>query len=289
MSAHIDRLIQSGHIGHSLLINGPNDAARYLASKLLQSEQEHHPDLHILRPLGKAAIHPIERLHDLAREVSLAPYEAPYKVFLIFEAERMPPASSNALLKTLEEPTPHTFICLVTKNREAILPTILSRCRTLYLPRKPREHRPSSGLFLTHVERYTEMQAAITEITTSLEKEGKTLTQSLRKSRLTKDQTAKQKEQIEREIEGEAAMAFSHSIDALFEDLFLWYRDLHLLKDDGDIRHIYHQENITALEAWTRPLPPLTQVDKALRAARLSIQRFSKLTSVLETLFLKFA
>ncbi|MCH8897824.1 MAG: hypothetical protein IIC33_05970, partial [Chloroflexi bacterium] len=39
----------------------------------------------------------------------------------------------NALLKTLEEPPPQVLILLLTANEDALLPTILSRCRRLNL------------------------------------------------------------------------------------------------------------------------------------------------------------
>ena len=50
------------------------------------------------------------------------------KVALIHEAERMRKESSNAFLKTLEEPPPGTYIFLITTRNNSILPTIRSRC-----------------------------------------------------------------------------------------------------------------------------------------------------------------
>ena len=52
------------------------------------------------------------------------------KVVIIENAEKMQEASRNALLKTLEEPPKDTVFILLTQNRSAILPTILSRVRT---------------------------------------------------------------------------------------------------------------------------------------------------------------
>ena len=39
----------------------------------------------------------------------------------------------NALLKTLEEPSPNTYAFITTQNESKILQTILSRCQTLHL------------------------------------------------------------------------------------------------------------------------------------------------------------
>src|SRR5207244_2098356 len=49
--------------------------------------------------------------------------------FIIHEADRMLPYSSNALLKTFEEPPLDSVIILLTNALETILPTIRSRCR----------------------------------------------------------------------------------------------------------------------------------------------------------------
>ena len=52
------------------------------------------------------------------------------KVVIIENAEKMQDSARNALLKTLEEPPENTHFILLTQNRQAILPTILSRVRT---------------------------------------------------------------------------------------------------------------------------------------------------------------
>lgn len=51
------------------------------------------------------------------------------KVFVIDEAELLDANGQNALLKTLEEPPPGTYIVLVTTQEDRLLPTIRSRCQ----------------------------------------------------------------------------------------------------------------------------------------------------------------
>ncbi len=50
------------------------------------------------------------------------------KSILIPQAQTMTVAAANALLKTLEEPSPNSFIVLLTDELETLLPTIVSRC-----------------------------------------------------------------------------------------------------------------------------------------------------------------
>ena len=52
------------------------------------------------------------------------------KVFIIEKADKMPEGVRNALLKTLEEPPAQCVFILIAENRNAIMPTILSRVRT---------------------------------------------------------------------------------------------------------------------------------------------------------------
>ena len=60
--------------------------------------------------------------------MGIKPYQGPYKVYLIEEAEKMTVQAQNALLKTLEEPPEYGVIILMTSSLEALLPTIQSRC-----------------------------------------------------------------------------------------------------------------------------------------------------------------
>lgn len=57
------------------------------------------------------------------------------KVLCIPAAQTMTEAASNALLKTLEEPTGNTYLILVTDRLARLLPTIVSRCEKHLLQR----------------------------------------------------------------------------------------------------------------------------------------------------------
>jgi DNA polymerase-3 subunit delta' len=59
--------------------------------------------------------------------------EARYKVFFIQDFHNAHPAFANKLLKTLEEPPDHVLLLLTARDRESILPTIVSRCQVLEL------------------------------------------------------------------------------------------------------------------------------------------------------------
>ncbi len=114
-----------------LLFHGPDGIGKghfalEIAHALFGKTKKDHPDLHLLFPLDEQ--HPVSTIRELIQEASLPPFEAPVKFFIIHDAEKMLPTSSNALLKTLEEPPPRTHFILLSSQPSLLLPTITSRC-----------------------------------------------------------------------------------------------------------------------------------------------------------------
>ena len=60
--------------------------------------------------------------------------EGGWRVVIVDPADDMNRSSANAILKNLEEPPDRTLLMLIARSRGALLPTILSRCRSLDLP-----------------------------------------------------------------------------------------------------------------------------------------------------------
>jgi DNA polymerase-3 subunit delta' len=68
-----------------------------------------------------------EESRQIIQRLSLKPYEADYKVLLMWLPELLNVTSANALLKILEEPPPKTLFLLVSQDPGKLLTTILSR------------------------------------------------------------------------------------------------------------------------------------------------------------------
>ncbi|GAC1352174.1 MAG: DNA polymerase III subunit delta' [Polyangiales bacterium] len=64
-------------------------------------------------------------------KMALTPHEAPQRIVIVRRAEELSIGAANALLKTLEEPPPHTRFVLVTARPGELLPTIRSRTQPL--------------------------------------------------------------------------------------------------------------------------------------------------------------
>lgn len=82
----------------------------------------------------------VDTVREIIRRTSLKPYEARKKVFIVRHADSMNAASSNAFLKTLEEPPEDTVFILISRSKELLLPTIVSRCYVInFLPLPSRD------------------------------------------------------------------------------------------------------------------------------------------------------
>jgi len=132
----LDLQLQSGNLSHAYVFFGPEGIgkkmlAQEFAEKILRlSDTSHapfasHPDAAILD--GGAEI-TVEHMHIFMEGLSYKPFRAQKKVAIMNDAHLMNTQSSNALLKTLEEPSPSTIVILISTHKN-LMPTILSRCQ----------------------------------------------------------------------------------------------------------------------------------------------------------------
>ena len=87
-----------------------------------------HPNVLFIYPDG--AHIKVGQIEDLRNKFSVKSTYGKYNIYVIFNAEKLNPNSSNALLKFLEEPEDNIIGILLTKNKSLLLPTIISRCQS---------------------------------------------------------------------------------------------------------------------------------------------------------------
>ncbi|HVE80597.1 MAG TPA: hypothetical protein VNA68_00425 [Candidatus Dormibacteraeota bacterium] len=140
------------HPGGSVLLHGQAGIGKYTASLAIAKELNcrcrgegscpscklaaagAHPDIITLSPDEKGKIG-IEAIQGLQRQLALAKYrQFNHRAVIIRGAELMTLPAQNALLKTLEEPPPGTLMILTSDNKSRLLPTVISRCRVIYIP-----------------------------------------------------------------------------------------------------------------------------------------------------------
>lgn len=101
------------------------------ASNPFFSENELYDALSLDGRMGNITV---TECSSLMRKLSMTAFIGDVKVAVILFPERINEVASNKLLKTLEEPNPGTYIIMLTRAKERILPTILSRCSILEVP-----------------------------------------------------------------------------------------------------------------------------------------------------------
>lgn len=157
-AAKIEALLAARRLPHALLIRSPEGwgeahFADWLAHRLLElpfpefeevaSESTEdgalnvagrmlaHADLRWVEPDG--AVIKVDDIRMLADFAIGTRQSAPRKVAVIEKAHLLNANAANALLKTLEEPPPHTHLLLATAQPGRLLPTIVSRCQSLVI------------------------------------------------------------------------------------------------------------------------------------------------------------
>jgi DNA polymerase III subunit delta' len=151
--------IANGRIGHAYLITGPEQVGKAtLARTLAQAlnceaadgaqrpcghcracqliAANRHPDVRFVSPevsgRGKLTLK-IDAIRALQQDLSLATYEARYKVAILKRFDAATEGAANAFLKTLEEPPRNVVLLLTANDADTMLATITSRCRTIGL------------------------------------------------------------------------------------------------------------------------------------------------------------
>ena len=139
--SHVGKRTVAEQFGASLLCEQGGATACGQCQSCVQIARQSHPDLMLIerevdpkRGTHRSTIS-IEQVRELQRRLGLHSFFNRYKVAIITEAERLGLEASNALLKTLEEPTAKTVIILLAASTASLPLTVASRCQRLtFLP-----------------------------------------------------------------------------------------------------------------------------------------------------------
>lgn len=87
-----------------------------------QAESGNHPDIIRVTHEKPNSISVDDIRTQVNNTVDIKPYQGPYKVYIIPQADMMTPQAQNAILKTIEEPPSYAVFLLLTENAETLLP-----------------------------------------------------------------------------------------------------------------------------------------------------------------------
>jgi DNA polymerase-3 subunit delta' len=139
------RALRESTLSHAYLLSGPEGLAKTAFARELgvalvascggcgicgecdRARRGIHPDLHVVEREGDLIR--VAQVEPVIADLSLKPFAAGRRVWVIPEVEYLHPAAANKLLKSIEEPPDYVFFLLVTDRLERVLPTIVSRCQ----------------------------------------------------------------------------------------------------------------------------------------------------------------
>ena len=98
----------------------------------LAISEDRHPDV---IEIDAASNTSVENAREIIENVKYNPVLGKYKVYIIDEVHMLSKSAFNALLKTLEEPPPHSKFIFATTEISKVPITILSRCQRFDLRR----------------------------------------------------------------------------------------------------------------------------------------------------------
>lgn len=138
-------LLAEQRLPHALLIDGApgwgqTELAAWLTHKLLNLPAEQalskipelaHPNLRWVEPEGSNI--PVDLVRSATHFATTTAHGNGVKVLVLNQAHFLQVAAANALLKTLEEPVPNTYLVLATGYASRLLPTVRSRCQRFTL------------------------------------------------------------------------------------------------------------------------------------------------------------
>lgn len=168
--------LDAGRLGHGLLICGPaglgkREVALALAGHVLGRGDEAaarrsqqliaagtHPDLQLVSFIPNKSGDKlrteivIEQVREISQKLALTPQYGAAQVVVVDPADAINRAACNALLKTLEEPTPGRYLWLISSDPARLPATIRSRCQRLEFKLPPRAEAMAWLLAQGHAE-----------------------------------------------------------------------------------------------------------------------------------------
>ena len=146
---YISSAVENNRVSHAYILNGERGSGKKMLANLFamtllcetgdnepcgkchsckQAESGNHPDIIRVTHEKPNSISVDDIRTQVNNTVDIKPYQGPYKVYIIPQADMMTPQAQNAILKTIEEPPSYAVFLLLTENAETLLPTINSRC-----------------------------------------------------------------------------------------------------------------------------------------------------------------
>ena len=308
---HFQTALKQRNISHAYLLNGEDGSGKMMLAtafaralqceeggieacgrckSCMQAASGNHPDISYVTH-EKSIISVDDIRLQLNAAIQIKPYSAPYKVFIIDEAEKMNEQAQNALLKTLEEPPEYAVILLLVDNESLLLQTILSRVVRL-------DTRPLSSKAICD---YLVQKLAIPEYHTQLAA-GFACGNLGRALRFASSAEFEERKEailhLLRHLDQMTTSEIVSAIKPLTEEksaiadeldlILLWFRDVLILKASQKTDELVYKGEVSELRRYaaTRSFAALNRVIQGVETAKDRLKANVSADTVLELLFL---
>ncbi len=310
--SHLQNAIRLGKVSHAYIFGGEHGSGKKLLASLFAMTlqcQEHgiepcmkcasckkalnknHPDIINITHEKPNSIGIDEIRDQLINDVGIKPYESPYKIYIVNDADKLTLQAQNALLKTIEEPPAYAVVMLLADDPDALLPTITSRCVILSL--KPVGDRLVKDYLMDrmHIPDYqAEVQASFAQGNVG---KAQQMANSAEFTELTENALRILKHSREMEVYElvDAIKIMSAEKQNIYDylDLFtMWFRDVLLFKATKEVDNLVFKEEINYIKerASVSSYEGLEQIIDAIHMADSRLRANVNFDLVMELLFL---
>ena len=275
----LKRSLASGRIAPTYIFHGPEGVGKRLTAKLFAAAMncqtapglgcgrcgscqkimhDQHPDVNFYVPEVKDI--KIETIREIQQLMGLKRWEASWRFFVLDGANQLNDASSNCLLKILEEPSPNSSLILLCENPRGLLPTIRSRSQQVafhpipvatladHLAKHGFEESHAASLARASLGRMSRVEELRDPETMAVRQDFLRALETIQE--WTPAAIVKYAEKLVMAGKKQGRDYFT----AYFEEIILWCRDVVWLKGKGDQSGLFHPESLDALLAQAKAI-----------------------------------
>ena len=309
---YISSAVENNRVSHAYILNGERGSGKKMLANLFamtllcetgdnepcgkchsckQAESGNHPDIIRVTHEKPNSISVDDIRTQVNNTVDIKPYQGPYKVYIIPQADLMTPQAQNAIMKTIEEPPAYAVVMLLADNPDALLPTISSRCVQLNL--KPVGDQLVKDYLMNemHVPDYqAEVDASLAQgnigkaerIARSPEYE-ETLESALRMAKYADSMPLYEIVETIKKLTAE-----KDNIDDYFDIFSLWFRDVLLFKATKEVDSLVFKQELNGIRerANKSSYEGLEKIIEAIQKARARLNANVNFDLTMELMFL---
>ena len=309
---YIHNAVEENKVSHAYILNGERGSGKKMLANLFattllcekggpdpcnvchsckQAESGNHPDIIRVNHEKPNTISVDDIRQQVNNDIQIKPYQGPYKIYIIAEADLMTVQAQNALLKTIEEPPAYAVIMLLTTNADSFLQTIRSRCITLNMKSVKDEVIKAYLMNEKHIPDYqADISAAFAQgiVGKAVKLASSDEFNELKESALS---LIKRLDDIDLYELGAAVKQIAEyklKVQDYFDLIMVWYRDVLYMKATNDVNGLIFKDEVYDIkkQAAKHSYQGIEAILEALEKAKIRINANVNFDLVIELLLM---